>query len=95
MLSAKDAKEKFKILRGKFELENRASEKDASFRSKWPFFERMKFLASAFLPTQSKNLHICRFCAKENVEMLATACTPDSTIAQLFESVINIDVRVF
>lgn len=35
---------------------------------------------------------ICRFCALENVEMIATACVPHSSIAQLFEYVTNIKV---
>lgn len=92
---AKDAEEKFKILSKTFEFEKRASENDTSFRSKWPFFERMTFVAGAVIQKQSKNLNVCRFCAKENVEMLATECTPDSTISQLFESVVNIEVSYF
>lgn len=39
------------------------------------------------------NLNICRFCAKEDVKMMATACTPNSSIAMLFEKVTNIKVR--
>lgn len=54
----------------------------------------MTFVAGAMIPERSNNLSICRFCAKENVEMLATECTPNSTIAQLFESVINTEVRL-
>lgn len=41
--------------------------------------------------TQPK-LNICRFCAKQDVEMMATACTPNSSIALLFEKVTNIKV---
>lgn len=50
--------------------------------------------AATFLtrPSTQPKLNICRFCAKEDVEMMATACTPNSSIALLFEKVTNIKV---
>lgn len=44
-------------------------------------------------PSTQTKMNICRFCAKKDVEMMATACTPNSSIALLFEKVTNIKVE--
>lgn len=46
-LPAEDEKEKFNILRSRFECEQSTHEKDSSFRTSWPYYEKLLFLANS------------------------------------------------